>query len=148
MFVFRKTWRALFSWNTLSEIRPFALLPTKWNIGTKYVKTNAKSSHRRYSVRKDVLRNFAKFTGKHLCLNLQLYWKQTLAQVFSFKFYEISKSTFFVEQIQKIASAMLLSYRNQSVDLQSKWSDLFLYDWKASLNILFPNILIDCITEK
>ena len=74
--------------------------------------------------------------------------KQTLAQVFSFKFYEISKSTFFVEQIQKIASAMLLSYRNQSVDLQSKWGDLFLYDWKASLNILFPNILIDCITEK
>ena len=28
MFVFRKIWRALFSWNTRSEIRPFALLPT------------------------------------------------------------------------------------------------------------------------
>ena len=27
MFVFRKTWRALFSWNTRFEIRPFALLP-------------------------------------------------------------------------------------------------------------------------
>ena len=27
MFVFRKIWRALFSWNTRFEIRPFALLP-------------------------------------------------------------------------------------------------------------------------
>ena len=25
MFVFRKIWRALFSWNTRFEIRPFAL---------------------------------------------------------------------------------------------------------------------------
>ena len=29
-------------------------------------------SHRRYSVRKGVLRNFAKFTGKYLCQNLFL----------------------------------------------------------------------------
>ena len=30
MFVFRKIWRALFSWTTGFEIRPFALLPTKY----------------------------------------------------------------------------------------------------------------------
>ena len=30
MFVLRKIWRALFSWNTCFEIRPFALLPTNW----------------------------------------------------------------------------------------------------------------------
>ena len=29
-----------------------------------------RSSHRRCSVKKDVLRNFAKFTGKHLCQSL------------------------------------------------------------------------------
>ena len=29
MFIFRKIWRALFSWNTRFEIRPFALLPMK-----------------------------------------------------------------------------------------------------------------------
>ena len=29
-----------------------------------------RSSHQRYSVRKDVLRNFAKFTAKHLCQGL------------------------------------------------------------------------------
>ena len=31
---------------------------------------NTRSSHRRCSVRKDVLRSFAKFTGKHLCQSL------------------------------------------------------------------------------
>ena len=30
MFVFRKVWRALFSWNTHFGIRPFALLPTSY----------------------------------------------------------------------------------------------------------------------
>ena len=38
------------------------------NIGIKDVlKRLVRSSHRRCFVRKDVLRNFAKFTGKHLC---------------------------------------------------------------------------------
>ena len=32
MFVFRKIWRTLFSWNTRFEIHPFALLPTKYHL--------------------------------------------------------------------------------------------------------------------
>ena len=35
-------------------------------------KSPYKSSHWRFSVRKGVLRNFAKFTGKHLCQSLYL----------------------------------------------------------------------------
>ena len=35
---------------------------------TKYI--NDRSSHQRCSVKKDVLRNFATFTGKHLCQRL------------------------------------------------------------------------------
>ena len=31
-FVFRKIWPALFSWNTHFEIRPFALLPTSFDL--------------------------------------------------------------------------------------------------------------------
>ena len=34
------------------------------------VKLLFKSSHKRYAIKKDVLRNFAKFTGKHLCQSL------------------------------------------------------------------------------
>ena len=41
-----------------------------------------------------VLKNFAKFTGKHLCQSL-IFKKETLAQVFSCEFCEISKKTFF-----------------------------------------------------
>ena len=54
---------------------------------------------------KFVLRNFTKFTGKHLCQSLffnevavlrpaTLLKKETLALVFSRKFYAISKNTF------------------------------------------------------
>ena len=43
-----------------------------------------------------VLRNFANFTQKHLCQSL-FFKKETLAQVFSCEFYEISKNTFFTE---------------------------------------------------
>ena len=44
-------------------------------------------------MKKGVLRNSTKFTGKHLCQ------KETLAQVFSSKFCEISKNTLFTEHL-------------------------------------------------
>ena len=44
--------------------------------------------------KKDVLRNFAKFTGKHLSRDSFLK-KQPLAKVFSCEFCEIPKNTFF-----------------------------------------------------
>ena len=50
------------------------------------------------SVKKGVLRNFAKFTGKHLCQSLFIK-KETLVQVFSCEFCEISKNTFFTEHV-------------------------------------------------
>ena len=46
-----------------------------------------RSSRSEVLCKKSVLRNFAKFTGKHLC--------QSLAQVFSCEFCEIFKNTFF-----------------------------------------------------
>ena len=68
--------------------------------------TNTRSSHRRCSVKKDVLRNFAKFTGKHLCQSLffnkvagKAIKKETLPQVFSCEFCEISKNTFSTEHL-------------------------------------------------
>ena len=55
--------------------------------------------------KKGFLRNFAKFTGKHLCQNLILIKlqnfikKTTLAQVLFCEFCEISKNKFFTEQL-------------------------------------------------
>ena len=53
-------------------------------------------------MKKGVLRNFPKFTGKRLyqCLRpATLLKKETLAQAFSCQFCEISKNTFFMEHL-------------------------------------------------
>ena len=43
--------------------------------------------------KKGFLRNVVKFTGKHLCQSIFIK-KETMAQVFSYEFCEISKNTF------------------------------------------------------
>ena len=74
-----------------------------------------RSSHWRCYVRKGVIRNFAKFTGKHKCQSLFLITlqarpatllKKRLAHVFSCEFCEISKNTFFTE----ISGRLLLCF--------------------------------------
>ena len=64
------------------------------------------------TVIKSVLRNFAKFTGKHLCQSLffnevaglrpqacKFIKNETLAQLFSCEFYEIFNNAFFTEHL-------------------------------------------------
>ena len=55
-------------------------------------------------MKKGVLKNLTKFTGKHLCQSLNFIKKETLAQVFSYEFSEISKNTFFTEHLWTTAS--------------------------------------------
>ena len=100
-------WRELKK-NSVTTIIHFLqlILIWVWNINETYVR----SSHRRCSVRKGVLRNFVKFTGKHLCQSLFFdkvrglrqacnFIKKRLAQMFSCKFYEISRNTFSKEHL-------------------------------------------------
>ena len=59
-----------------------------------------------------VLRNFTKITGKHLHQSLRpeaynFVKKETLAQVFSCEFCEISKNTYFTEHLRTTASTFL-----------------------------------------
>ena len=78
------------------------------------VSFTSRSSRQRCSVKKGVLRNFLKFTGKHLCQSLffnkvagsacNFIKKETLAQLFSCEFYEISKNPFFTEHVWATAS--------------------------------------------
>ena len=80
----------------------------------KYTCTKFQSSGavaRRCSIKKVVLKNFAKFTEKHLCQSLFLIKltcdfikKETLAQVFSCQFCDIFKNTFFTEHLRATAS--------------------------------------------
>ena len=54
------------------------------------------------------LRNFTKFAGKHLCQRLffnkdSFIKKESLTQMFSSEFCEISKNTFFTEDLRTTA---------------------------------------------
>ena len=73
------------------------------------------SSHQRCSIMKGVLRNFAKFTGKHLCQNLifnkvaglrpaTLLKKETLTQALSCDFAKFLRTTF----LQNTSKQLLL----------------------------------------
>ena len=62
-------------------------------------------------MKKSAPRNFGKFPGKHLCQSFQVcnfIKKETLAQVFSCEFCEISKNTFFTEHLRTTASKMFM----------------------------------------
>ena len=63
-----------------------------------------RSSHQRCSVKKGILRNFVKFTGKCLWRSLFLSKKDTLAQLHSWEFCEISKKNFSIEHLRTTAS--------------------------------------------
>ena len=77
-----------------------------------------RSSRPELFCKKVVLRNFAKFTGKHLCQSLffnkvsglrpaTLLKKETLTQVFFCEFIEISKNTFFHRTLLMAASVRI-----------------------------------------
>ena len=59
--------------------------------------------------KKGVLRNFAKFTGKQACNFIK---KETLAQMFSCEFCEISKNTFF-HRTPLVAASLKSQYSSQ-----------------------------------
>ena len=72
-------------------------------------------SHRKYSMKKGVLKDFVKFAGKHLCQSLfsNFVKKEALAQVFSCEFCKISKNTFYTEHLWTTASVRaLISLKN------------------------------------
>ena len=105
-----------------------------------WTQTIFRSSHQRCSVKKDVLRNFTKFTGKHLHQSLffnkvaglrpeayNFINKETLAQVFSCEFCETSKNTLFTEHLWTTASAFWQLSRLNEFAINAI-ANLFLYE--------------------
>ena len=96
--------------------------------------TKFRSSRPEVFCKKGFLRNFTKFTGKHLCQRLffnkvaglrpeacNFIKKESLAQVFSCEFCEISKNTFFHRTPLVAASknlSWLLSYHKETLFLR------------------------------
>ena len=103
-----------------------------------------RSSHRSCSLRKGVLRNFVKFAGKHLRqglilikLDCNFIKKETLAQLFSSDFCEISRNTFFTEYLWATASKkypnkhLLNLFKVNNTNTQKRCERC----WKLAINI-------------
>ena len=72
-------------------------------------KPTHRSSHRRCSLRKGILRNFAKFIGKRPCQSF-FFWHG----YFPVNFEKFFKNTFFTEHIWETASKFKISSTHQS----------------------------------
>ena len=110
---------SLCHWQALSEF--FKIITQKQHV-------KFRSSRPKVFSKKGVLRNFTKFTGKHLCQGLffnkvaglrpsKLLKKETLIQVFSCEFCEISKSTFF-HRTPMVAA--FVSFNNENILIDKK----------------------------
>ena len=78
-----------------------------------------RSSHREVNCKKGILKNFAKFTGKHLCWSLfnkviglrpeacNVIKKETPTLVFPCGFYKIFKNTFFIEHLRCLLQSFI-----------------------------------------
>ena len=98
-----------------------------------------RSSHQRCSMKKGVLGNFAKFTGKQLCQSLffnkvaglacNFTKKETPAQLFSCEFCDISKNTFFTEHPWRTASVKGNSFQRSMYFFWHYFSDGYPKMW-------------------
>ena len=72
-----------------------------------------RSSHPEVFCEKGVLRNFTKFTGRHLCESF-FFNKVTLARVLSCEFCEVSKNTSFQRTPLVTASESTIAFKRKS----------------------------------
>ena len=97
------SWFYLLQWKPLENEKR-----SSFHLTSSFRSEDTEAVVQRCSVRKSVLRNFVKFTAKHLCqspfFNKVFIKKEILAQVFSWEFCEISKNTFFAELLWTTAS--------------------------------------------
>ena len=113
-----------------------------WHFWFSFKRRKTRSSHSEVFCKNDVLRNFPKFIGKHLCQSLifnkvadqacNFIKNETLAQVFSCEFCKISKSTFSY-RIPPVAAAEKIFYltRENSVNMND-------YQTTSNLEKLLP----------
>ena len=149
---FRKVSGKIALWKSTINAKIFVWL--------RYSYTLVWSSHRRCSVKKDVIKNLANFTEKHPCWShfliklkacgMQLYLKETPTQVFSCEICEIFKSTYFdniwkrllLTSIQtRLRATYSESLKSCGPHLQkwrSKWSNIL----QKLTNIVFSNSFV------
>ena len=114
------------SWKKTYGVGEKTLCEEVDDVSTMTIEAWIESSHQTCSIKKGVLKNFTKFTGKHLCQNflfnkvagLRQLWCFPV-QVFSCEFCEFFKDTFFTEHLWTTASRSS-DYQNCVEDVNQK----------------------------
>ena len=123
---------SFFCWNEISK-KSSIKVDTRKMENCKANHILDRSSHRRCSVRKDVLRNFAKLTGKHLCQGLfmsgpkaGIFIKNRLwHRCFPVKFAKFLRTTF----SQNTSGRLLLFRVNRVSDFYAKIIYIKVVQW-------------------
>ena len=111
--------------------------------------SNFRSSHQVISIKKLFLKNYAIFTGKHLCWSLfflfpeglQLYQKEAPIQVFSCEQCDIFKNTYFKKHLQTTACKTLTkNARSQMFCEATSFQCYLLITLKTSENQRFYDV--------
>ena len=125
-----------------ANIANYLLLKAIWHFWFSFKRRKTRSSRSEVFCKNDVLRNFPKFIGKHLCQSLifnkvadqacNFIKNETLAQVFSCEFCKISKNTFSY-RIPPVVAAEKIFYltRENSVNMND-------YQTTSNLEKLLP----------
>ena len=114
--------------------------------------TAGRSSHRRWSVIKVVLKSFAKFIGKCLCRSLffnnavglratTLLKERPDAFLWVLRNF---KNTFFTEYLRTTASVLITSVREKKGIPWPRWNLWYSFNWPIRSVRLFTNLLHDC----
>ena len=103
----------------LSSWLPSGTFKYYWNV---FLNIRDRSSHQRCSMKKGALRNFANFTGKHLCQSLWLRW------------FPVDFEKFFRTPFSQNTSGRLLLKRFKEFSIQNIY---FLF-WKMVPSSTFP----------
>ena len=100
----------------------FAQWPHQWKLKISHL--NVRSSYQRCSIKKGVLRNFAKSTGKHLCQSLffskvagacNFIKKGTLAQEFSSGFCKFLRTPFVQNTLERLLLECAQGYQQMEL---------------------------------
>ena len=112
---------------TISQLQKSFCELFRWSLFNS-LKANVRSSHRRCSMKKGILKNLSKFTEKHLCQSLffnkvaglgpAILLKRWLwHKCFPMNFVKFSRTPFFTEHLRMIASVS-----NLKAEMSLLWS--------------------------
>ena len=101
----------------------------------------SRSSHRRCSVKKDALKNFAIFTGKHLSWGLFLIKLQALTAASVSRLFS-DKSKILLVRFGLCDSFFLVFQRREDqIDNVDSWFDVYHEKWRLEMLVVFSPIL-------